>query len=135
VSGYHLVALIFVHEINDDLTSLVKKIDRRLDESVSKHRPALRPGVFVILSSGDSKMQQKLRELAARGGVKHVVLTIGGSGVRKYNVANEAAVSVGVYRGPGLEAKVSANFALRKGELTRKKAEAIFQAVTRAWPG
>jgi hypothetical protein len=134
VQGYHLVALIFVHEINDDLTSLVKKIDKRLDESVTKHRPALRPGVFVILVSGDGKQQQKLRDLAAKGEVKHVVLTIGGSGVRKYNVSHEAAVSVGVYSGPGLNARVSANFALRKSELTRLKAEAIFETVTRGMP-
>jgi hypothetical protein len=135
VQGYNLVAQIFVREINDELTSLVKKIDSRLDESMSKHKPQQRYGAFVVLFNDDAKMQQKLKDLAAKGGLKQVVLCIGNAqAAAKNRVAGEADVTVAVYTGPQWQAKVSANFALKKGELTSQKAEAIFGAVTGALP-
>ena len=36
MGGYDLVALIFAREISDPLTSLVKKIDQRLDAIAGK---------------------------------------------------------------------------------------------------
>lgn len=137
--GYNLVALIFVREINDDLTGLVKTLDKQLDETMRKHKPSTRFGVFVILLTEDARMPQKLKDLAAREGLKQVVLANCNAADLnryrgRYQLAQEADVTVAVYTGPGYQAKVSANFALKKGGLNKQQAEAIFGAVTRVLP-
>jgi hypothetical protein len=135
VGGYNLVAQIFVREINDELTSLVKKIDSRLDESMSKHKPQNRYGVFVVLFNDDARMQQKLKDLASKGGLKQVVFCIGNAQAAKKNrIAGQADVTVAVYNLHQYDIKVTTNFALKKGELTSQKADAIFGTVTGVLP-
>src|SRR4051794_18683713 len=100
---------------------------------MARHRPQDRYGVFVILLSDDAAARQRLKDLAARAGLKQVVLcTTDARGQQRNNLAADADVSVAVYGGQWW--KVSANFALRKGELNRQRADAIFEAVTRVLP-
>jgi len=140
--GYGLVALIFAREIDDDLTGLVKKLDSQLDEATRnlQRQRSDKFGVFVILLTDDADAQKKLGEVAAREGLKHVVLSAyqklrsqpsATAGPVRYKVAKEADVTVAVYRE---EDVVTANFALQKGGLTGKKVEAIQAAVARVLP-
>jgi hypothetical protein len=133
VSGYELVALIFVREINDHLAGLVKKIDRQLDETMTKQKRTNKLGVFVIVCTTDvNGTQQKLKELSAKEELKQVVLsTFAGDGPHRYRVAKEAAFTVAVYSN---HEKVSANFAMKKGGLDKDKTDAIFKAVTAVLP-
>jgi hypothetical protein len=131
VRGYDLVAMIFVREIDDELTGLVRKLDECLDESMAKHKPQDRLGVFVILLGNDAKQQQKLKDWVNKDGPKQVVLCTDVNGEQRNKVAKEAAVTVAVYRDHN---QVSANFALKKGELDCQKAGAIYAAIDKVVP-
>jgi hypothetical protein len=109
------------------LTGLVKKIDQRLDAVTAKTpRPM---GVYVIHDSKADGLDRQLREAAEKEGLKRVSVCIGAA-PPDYAVAPQAEVTVVIYnpaRRP--EQKVTANFALRKGELDAAKADAIVKAL------
>jgi hypothetical protein len=113
------------------LTSLVKKFDQRL-ESVAGKTPRP-PGVFVIVNNADG-LDGRLRTLAEKEKLKRVSLCIGAA-PRDYEVSNEAEVTVVIYRiGKRRGESVTANFALRKGELTGCKIDAIVKELSAVLP-
>ena len=80
--------MIFAREITDDLTSLVKKIDAETGKNKSAHM-----GSFVVFLSNDEGMEEKLKELAKKEGLKHTILTLDNpAGPRGYNITKEAAI-------------------------------------------
>jgi hypothetical protein len=114
------------------LTSLVKKIESRLDAVTNKGpRP---PGVYVLHDSNVNGLDNQLRAMAANEGLKNVSLCIGGP-PRDYEVSGEAYLTVVIYnvarRG---QQNVQANFALRKGELDDDKIDAIVAALCQVLP-
>ena len=131
--GYDLVALIFVREISDDWTRVVKTLDRKLDETMTRQKRQDKLGVFVILCTDDDKMQAKMKELTEKEGLKQVVLSTfkGVNGPPRYRVAREAAYTVAVYKD---HHDVSANFALRKGELDEGWSAKIVAAIAAELP-
>jgi len=132
VRGYDLVALIFTREITDDLTSLVKTIDKQLDETMTRQKRTDKLGVFVILLTDDGNMQQKLKDLAVKEELKQVVLsTCPSAGPIRYKIAREADLTVVVYKDKGT---VSANFPLKKQHLDKCTADEIFESVTKVLP-
>ena len=101
--------MIFAREVSDPLTSLVKKID----EETAKHKDA-KMGSFVVFLSDDEGLENKLKELAKKDKLDHIVLTIDNpAGPPKYKVAKDAEVTVVLYN----QRKVKANYAFKKGEL------------------
>ena len=98
--GYDLVALIFAREISADLTSLVKRLDRQLDESMTRRKPQNKLGVFVILLGDDARTRQKLKELAAREGLKQVVLSTTDASSIKLSSARRKEKAPGPAIGP-----------------------------------
>jgi hypothetical protein len=114
------------------LTSLVKKIDQRLDATADKSpRPV---GVYVIFVNNFAGLDKQLREMAEKAALKRVSLCIGAP-PQDYEVANAADVTAVIYNlGRRNEQSVTANFALRKGELDEAKADAIFKAVANVLP-
>jgi hypothetical protein len=114
------------------LTGLVKQIDERLESTpVKTPRP---PGVFVIFLKNPDGLDGQLRATAEKVGLKRVSQCIG-TAPQDYEVAQEADITVVIYRsGPGGDNKVSANFALRKGELDQAKTAAIVKALSDALP-
>lgn len=132
MGGYELVALIFAREVNDSLTSLVKTIDKQLNDASAGRGGQDKLGVFVILCSDDPTMRQQLEGLLAREGLKQVVLaTHDSAGPAKYRVAREAELTVAIYEN---HSRVAANFAFENGDLEPQSAQAIVQAVTRVLP-
>jgi hypothetical protein len=124
--------LIFVRETSDDLTSLVKKIDREVETMTGKPDRPL--GLYVIFDSNKEGLDQELRAMAARAGLKHVNLCIGVP-PQAYEVAPRADLTVVVYNVArrGRQA-VTANFALLRGELDEMKANDIVMAVSEVLP-
>ncbi|MFN4259926.1 MAG: hypothetical protein ACK4RK_11590 [Gemmataceae bacterium] len=101
--------MIFAREISDPLTSLVKKIDAATADNSS-----CRMGSFVVFCSDDEDLEDKLKSLAAKEGLKDIVLSIDNpSGPPQYKVAKDADVTVVLYN----KRKVAANYAFKKGEL------------------
>jgi hypothetical protein len=114
------------------LTSLVKKIDQRLDAAAGKTPRAL--GVYVLFDSNAGGLDRQLRGMAEKETLKRVSLCIGAP-PGDYEVTREADVTVVIYRvGRRRQEKVTANFALRKGELDEAKADAIVKALSEALP-
>jgi hypothetical protein len=121
-----------VRDKSDSLTSLVKKIDERMQAAANKTPRPL--GAFVMFVNDAPGLDKDLRTLAEKESIKRVALGIGGP-PSDYAIAPDAEVTVVVYpparRG---QQKVSANFALRKGELDDAKADAIVKAIATVLP-
>ena len=60
MGGHDLVALIFAREVSDSLTSLVKTIDKQLQESTARRTGGNRLGVFVVVCSDDPGLKGDL---------------------------------------------------------------------------
>lgn len=109
--------MIFARSNSDALTSLVKKIDAATAENKSK-----RMGSFVVYLSDDEALEDQLKTLAEKQGIKNTVLAIDNvAGPKGYNVAKDADVTVVLYN----KRKVEANHAFKKGELNAKAIDAI----------
>jgi hypothetical protein len=112
------------------LTSLVKKIDQRL-QTTAQSPNAL--AVYVLHMNNSNGLDQRLRTLAEKESLKRVMLGIGVP-PQTYEIANEADLTVVVYRPARRGQPVTANFALRKGELNDAKIDDIFKAIADVLP-
>jgi hypothetical protein len=123
--------LIFVHEQSDALTGLVKKIDERLATAGKYPR---RLGVFVLFVKSADGLDKDLLKLAEKEGLQHVSLCIGAP-PKDYKLAEEADITVVIYTvGRRTKQSVTANFALRRGELNEARTEAIVNALSEVLP-
>lgn len=121
-----------VREPSDPLTSLVKRIDQRLEAAVKATQRRL--GVYVIFDSSVPGLEQRLKALAEKEKLQSVNLCIGAV-PRSYEVSPEADVTVVIYsNGRRREQRVTANFALRKGELSQARSDEIFKALANVLP-
>lgn len=91
-------------------------------------------GAFVMVTQDNTGLEQRLRDVAEKEKIQRIALGIGAPPA-EYEIAKEADVTVVVYSPArrGLQ-KVTANFALRKGELDDAKTDAIVQAVAAVLP-
>jgi hypothetical protein len=123
---------VFARETSDPLTSLVKKIDQRMQAAVGKTPREL--GAYVLHMDNSSGLDQRLRRLAETEAIKRVAIGIGVP-PPDYAVAREADVTVVVYTlGRRPQQHVTANFALRKGDLTDAKIDEIVKTVAAVLP-
>jgi hypothetical protein len=114
------------------LTSLVKKIDQRM--AAAEGRTQRKLGAYFIFVNDTCCLDQQLRDMAAKEGLKHVGLGIGVA-PGEYALANEAEVTAVIYDiGRRNRQHVTANFALRKGELNDATADAIVKALADVLP-
>jgi hypothetical protein len=121
-----------VRETSDPLTSLVKKIDQRMQAASGKTSQPL--GAYVLHMNNGSGLDQRLRRLAEAEAIRQVALGIGVP-PSDYEVAREADVTVVVYSSERHgEQRVTANFALRKGELNDVRIDAIVKALGAVLP-
>ena len=119
--------MIFAREISDSLTSLVKKID----EATTKNSKS-RMGSFVVVCNDDEKMEEKLKELAKKQGLKKCVLSLvdSKSGPSGYDLHPDADVTVVLYN----KRNTKAQYAFKKGELKAKDVEAIIADLSKILP-
>ncbi len=113
------------------MTSLVKKIDQRLDAAAGKTAQPL--GAYVIFVNNADGLDKQLRGMAEKEALKRVNLCIGAPPA-VYEVAQEADVTVVIYSIARRGQPVTANFALRKGELDEAKTDAIVKALSEVLP-
>ena len=101
---------VFAREVTDDLTSLVKKLDKTKVNS------------FVVFLNDEEGFDDKVKALAEKEGIKKTILAVDNvAGPKAYNVAKDAEVTVVLYNAR----KVEANHAFKKGELNAKGIEAV----------
>ncbi|MCE9564432.1 MAG: hypothetical protein K8U57_20535 [Planctomycetes bacterium] len=115
------------------MTSLVKKIDKAVEQAAPKHTAGQKLGTFVIIGSTEGRDEQ-LRGIATKESLKHLALCIGVAPPR-YEVNPDADVTVVIYTvgRPGRQ-EVVANFALRQCELDEAKTAAIVEALAKVLP-
>ncbi len=114
------------------MTSLVKKIDERVEAAAGKATREM--GVYVIFDNNGTGLDTRLRGMAEKEALKRVSLCIGVPPA-DYGVVAEADITVVIYGiAPRRTEKVTANFALRKGELNEANIEAIVKSLSEVLP-
>jgi hypothetical protein len=118
--------MIFAREISDSLTSLVKKLD-----AATADNKDCSMGSFVVFCNDDESLEKKLKTLADKEKLKHIVLTIDNpAGPTRYKIAKDADVTVVLYA----KHKVKVNHAFKKGEMTDKEVDKIVGEVKKILP-
>lgn len=116
--------MVFAREASNDLTSLVKKLDAAAAANKKLN-------TFVVFLNDDEKMEDRLKELAAKEKVKSVVLAIDNpAGPEGYDINKDADVTVVLYN----KRKVEVNHAYRKGELNSAAIETIISELPKILP-
>jgi len=101
--------MIFAREIDGNLTSLVKELDKATADNKAK-----KMGSFVVFCTDDKDMENKLKELAEKEGFKNTVLCLDNiAGPTAYKVEKDAAITVVFYN----KREVKVNHAYGKGAL------------------
>jgi hypothetical protein len=126
MNGGNPVAMIFAREINDGLTSLVKK----LDDATAQHSDC-RMGSFVVFCNDEEGLDKQLKTLADKQKLKKIVLTIDNpAGPKNYDIAKDAEVTVVLYT----KHEVKSNYAFKKGELKAADIDKIVSEVSKILP-
>ncbi len=120
---------IFARTIDDNLASLVKKIDAKVgaDKDTPKFK---RMAAFVVVLTDDPEATEtKLKELAKKHGIKNVPLTLfdGVAGPPKYKIAEDADVTVLMWK----KHSVKSNHAFGKGKLNKKSVAAVVKSTAK----
>ena len=114
------------------MTRLVKRMDQRLALADGKTENPL--GLYVIFDSKSVMIENELHKLAEYEAVRNVTLSIG-TAPPKYEVSDAADITVVIYNiGRRNQQHVTANFALRNGDLDAAKTEAIIKALAEVLP-
>jgi glycosyltransferase involved in cell wall biosynthesis len=120
--------MIFAREVSDNLTSLVKKLDKAVADSKGKM------GSFVVFCSDDEKLEEKLKELAKKEKLDKCILAIdtnkAGPYPDKAPFAKDADVTVMLY----VNRKVKVNHTFKKGELKEKDVETVIKDLDKILP-
>jgi hypothetical protein len=125
-NGNNPVAMIFARDLNDSVTSLIKKIDT----STVEHADA-KMGSFVVFLKDDEELQKKAKEMAEKEKIKKTVLSVDNpAGPNGYKVSKDAEVTVVLYTAH----TVKANYAFGKGELDDKGIEKVLGDVSKILP-
>ena len=132
MGGHDLVALIFAREVSDSLTSLVKTMDKQLEEPAARRQGKNRLGVFVIFCSDDPDLKQQVESLAAKISPKNVILSTHRSqGPPAYRISPDADLTVAIYQN---HENVAANFVLDADDLNAENTQRILKALTKVLP-
>ena len=116
---------IFARTIDDNLASLVKKIDAKVGENKDQRMAA-----FVVLLTDDpDATETKLKELAKKHSIKNVPLTLfdGVAGPPRYKIAKGADVTVMMWQ----RASVKSNHAFATGKLDKKGIDAVVKSTAK----
>jgi hypothetical protein len=127
MNGNKPVVMIFAREINDDLTSLVKKVDKATKDSKGKM------GSFVVFCNDDEKLEGKLKDLAKSEKLTSTILSIDSNRAGPYSdapFASKADVTVMLY----VNRKVKANHTFEKGKMKVKQIEAVIDDLPKILP-
>jgi hypothetical protein len=108
-NGANPVVMIFAREPGEALVRLLAKVDTATTKNRNQGM-----GSFVVFLSEKEGLAERLKEVAAKHAIKHLVLSIDApAGPEGFNVAADADVTVVLYSNH----RVLANHAFRKGEL------------------
>jgi hypothetical protein len=92
-NGANPVAVVFARELTPEVAKLIKKLDNATVENQGKSM-----GSYAVFCNDAEGLQTKLEEMAAKQGLKSLVLSIDNpSGPKDYRISKDAAVTVLLY--------------------------------------
>jgi hypothetical protein len=122
-NGNNPVAMIFAREPNEQLTSLISKLDVETVKNADK-----KMGSFAIFCNDSEALPGKLKDFAKAQKLKAFVLAVDNPvGPDAYKIAKDADVTVVLYN----KSKVLANYTFKKGELTSAEVAKIVSDVSK----
>jgi hypothetical protein len=122
-NGDNPVAMIFAREPNENLVSLIKKLDAATVKYSDKNM-----GSFAVFCNDSEGLQTTLKDLAKKESLKKFTLAIDNpTGPEPYKIAKDADITVVLYT----ESKVIANYAFKKGEFKAADVEKIVSDVSK----
>jgi hypothetical protein len=125
-NGNSPVAMVFARQVTPEVTKLIKKIDA----CTAKHSDC-RMGSFVVFLSDNEGLQDQLKSMAEKEGIKKTVLSIDNpAGPKGYKVSKDADVTVVLY----VKRTVKANHAFKAGELNDQEIDRIAGDVKKILP-
>jgi hypothetical protein len=119
--GGNPVVAVFTHQIDDKVTSLVKKVDAEVAKNKDKRMKA-----FVVLLTDDpDHAETKLKALAEKNNIQNVPLTIfdGPMGPLDYKLSEKADVTVLMWN----KSDVKVNHAFAPGQLDSDAISAVLK--------
>ena len=117
-AGESPVVAIFARNADDPA---LQKLIAAVETATAKNEKAELNG-FVVFCSDSDKLEGKLKAMAEKAKLKHVVLAIeSNEGPEKYSISKDADVTVLLYK----ERTVVANHTFGKGKLTEKDVEKV----------
>jgi hypothetical protein len=113
------VVNVFAREITDNLTSLVKQIDEKINANTDQKMAAF----LVLLTDDPDAAEPRLKELAEKQKIDKTPLTVfdGLAGPENYKIDKEADVTVMMWVG----GEVKVNRVFEKGKLDKAAVEKI----------
>ena len=119
--GSRPVVNIFVREITDEVVTLV----RQLDKQVENHKDVQLQAFLVLLSLDPESDRETLVKVAEKHGLKHVPLTLfdGLTGPPQMKIAQQADVTIMLWN----EAKVKVNHAFTSAALNDNAVTAVIK--------
>ena len=117
--------MIFARDVSDNLTSLVKKLEKAAADSKGKM------GTFVVFCNDDEKLEAKLKDLAKKEDLKQCILSIDTKAAGPYdNFDKDADVTVMLY----VNRKVKVNHTFKKGDLKDKDVDKVIEDLKEILP-
>ncbi len=108
-NGGNPVAVVFARHLTPEVAKLLSQLDAATVKNGGKNM-----GSYAVFMSDNEKLEGQLKDLAAKQGLKRLVLSIDNpSGPKAYNIAQDADVTVLLYN----EFVVEANHSYGKGQL------------------
>ena len=117
--GSRPVVTVFTREVNDSVTELISKIDKKVGENKDSKMAAF----VVVITEDADKVEKQLEKIAKEKDIKNVPLTIieGTTGPENYKISKDAAVTVMMWN----ESTVKVNEAFDKPTLEAKAIEKL----------
>ncbi len=119
--GGRPVVSIFAREVNDDLATIVKEIDKQ----VAQHQDQKMAAFVVLLGDDPAAAEGQLKALAKKHNIKNVPLTIfdGKAGPSTYKISKDADLTVMMW----VDGKLKVNDALKKSDISKDKLAGVAQ--------
>jgi quercetin dioxygenase-like cupin family protein len=120
-------ALVFARDLNEQVASLIKRLDDELAKNKAVKAKVKEGHALVVLLSDDDALESKLKDFADKRDIKQVTVGIDRSpGPPKWKLSREAEVTIILYE----SFKVTRNYALKRGELTGETIDTIVAEVS-----
>src|SRR5262249_32308711 len=119
--------LVFARELNDEVASLIKRLDDEFVKNNAVKDRAKKGHAVVVLLSDDDALESKVKDFGDRRKIRQVTVAIDQTaGPPKWKLSPDADVTIILYD----RSKVTRNFALKRGELKGEKVDTIIGAVS-----